>query len=411
MRRASLLVGTVVCLCLISSVSAQLAVPSDGTDGALNITVNTTIDLGEAITGNWDDPVPSEDMGNGIYDPSVWAVVYKYESVSVSGNRTLSFTNHPSGAPVVWLVDGPVNIAGTVNLSGSGQYPGPGGFYGGRYGAGLGPGGALDTLPGTNGAGASYASLGEGLRTGEIYGNAKIFPLIGGSGGSSSPGYAGGGGGGALLIATDDTVTVDGLIVANAGDGISPAYSGNHSSGGGSGGGIRIIANHVSGNGSLQAKGGRRLGSTGASHSSQYGGDGRIRLECFENSMLDPGQPTASFGAPDEPALIFPDENTPVIRSIRLGGRDVPADPKVLTYTPGLTFEATGDYTLEIEASMVPSDAEIEVRLTPGQGEVQIFNAGFVSGNLGSSLWMATVTLPEGRMEIQARAILSDSSK
>src|SRR3954454_8739311 len=93
---------------------AQLAIPSDGSDGALNITSNTVIDLSQAVTGVWSNN-NSANAGKGIYDPAKWAVVFKYSTVNIASNATLTFTNHSTHAPVVWLVSSNVTIDGSLN--------------------------------------------------------------------------------------------------------------------------------------------------------------------------------------------------------------------------------------------------------------------------------------------------------
>ena len=179
---------------------AQLSIPSDGSDGALNITANTVIDLSQAVTGTWDTN-NSANAGKGIFDPAKRAIVFKYSSVNINASRTVTFTNHPSRAPVVWLVQGNVTIAGTLSLNGSTPpfnnllaEPGPGGFRGGAngvpgIGSGLGVGGGIN--PSIAG---SYAT---------IYGNPSVLPLVGGSGG-----HGGGAGGGAILIATANSIRI-----------------------------------------------------------------------------------------------------------------------------------------------------------------------------------------------------------
>jgi len=107
------------------------------------------------VTGSW-DANNSANAGKGIYDAAKWAVVFKYTSVTIDAGATLTFTNHASRAPVVWLVSGNVTIAGNVRLNGASAVaspglaePGPGGFRGGMSyftpgvagSAGLGPGG------------------------------------------------------------------------------------------------------------------------------------------------------------------------------------------------------------------------------------------------------------------------------
>jgi hypothetical protein len=220
------------CLSLACAVAAAAAVvpttalaltvdyANKGTDGALVITANRTIDLSQSATRAWD--ATPEARGSGVYDPEKWAVVFKYSSVDIGPNATVTFNNHASRAPVVWLVDGDVTIHGTLSLNGQNQdtdqnlfrltEPGPGGFRGGdRYvsasepgAAGFGPGGAFFYRGNPSvWQYPSYAVVGQrsgpSIPSAPTYGNGRIIPLLGGSGGTgyfSSVGGNGGGGGG-----------------------------------------------------------------------------------------------------------------------------------------------------------------------------------------------------------------------
>ena len=100
---------------------AQLVIPSDGSDGAFNpglSPTNVVIDLSQAVTGNW-NANNSANAGKGIYDASKWAIVFKYSSVNIPAGVTVSFKNHPTHAPVVWLVQGDVTVNGNVSLNGA----------------------------------------------------------------------------------------------------------------------------------------------------------------------------------------------------------------------------------------------------------------------------------------------------
>ena len=126
----SILAGLLIFSCCSALDSqAQIASGSDGGSGALTVAANTVKDLSLATTGSINDA----GRVNGTYDPSQWAIVFEYTDVTVSAG-TLSFLNHPSGAPVVWLVSGNVTITGTISLSGQD------GTYNGGLAAG-GPGG------------------------------------------------------------------------------------------------------------------------------------------------------------------------------------------------------------------------------------------------------------------------------
>ena len=110
----------------------------------------------------------------------------------------------------------------------------------------------------TSGAG-SYATAGMGV-SGPIYGNARILPLIGGSGGAGRTDNpnAGGAGGGAMLVVVGQNFRLTGVLYASGG------ASGTA---GGSGGAFRIVADTLAGNGAISA-----AGATG-------GGNGRVRVE------------------------------------------------------------------------------------------------------------------------------------
>lgn len=185
--------------CLTLGARAAIVIPgADGSDGVLNITVNTEIDLTQAVTGVWDQN-NTADAGKGVYDPAKWAVVFKYSSVNVAAGATVTFKNHASRAPVMWLVNGGVTIAGIVSLNGQDfqfapnlSEPGPGGFRGGtasylstpRGGAGFGPGGGLQFNNDRGLAGAYGTGV---VNSGAPYGNPSLIPLLGGSGGAGDP--------------------------------------------------------------------------------------------------------------------------------------------------------------------------------------------------------------------------------
>ena len=71
-------------LALLALLSGALAVnvPSDGSDGAFSPSGNITVNLSQAVTGAW-DASNAANAGKGIYDPTKWAVVFKYSSVNI----------------------------------------------------------------------------------------------------------------------------------------------------------------------------------------------------------------------------------------------------------------------------------------------------------------------------------------
>ncbi len=393
-----------------------LDVGSDGSDGVLNLTGSgtTTIDLSLALYATGSDTTGS---GNGVYWPDRWAVVFKYSSVNIGSGRTVQFTNHPSGAPVVWLVQGDVTIAGTVKLVGQNYLTGanfaaggPGGFRGGRGylgatspgAAGLGPGGG-GYSPGSYGSGGGYADAGAGPQAGIAYGNARVLPLIGGSGGAGHGAYdySGGGGGGAFLIAANGTITVisGGVMSANGGAGYDASGTG-YDSGGGSGGGIRLIANSITGSASgLSATGG----------AGQAGAVGRIRIEANSINLSGSSVPnfTQMFPLTNDQAEIWPPSAAPTVRVSTLAGVPVPTDPRGRFVPPGdLMLISTEPVEMELVATNVPTDWNVKVRVVRRSGDEYTVPATLVMGDSLSSTWSATLqTLPEADfVAIQARA-------
>jgi hypothetical protein len=390
---------------LVASTSALAQVinpaPSGGfTDGDFNPTAtNTYVALASAVTGAWD----SASSGAGVYDPEQWAVVYKYTSVNVAVGKTVFFTAHPSGAPVVWLVNGDVTISGIVNLDGvaalgSTSYAagGPGGFRGGKgymslvnpCSAGFGPGGGNYGPPATGG---SYASTG-GISGGVTYGNDAILPLVGGSGGGglSTSNYCGGGGGGAILIIANGTITVNGNIYARGGE---PRGSDNTNvSGGGSGGAIRLAANSII---------------TGASSSliatcfanfvpsrSFSGGAGRIRIEANTMSVLGATNPAYKFlqPLPIDGAQIWPSITAPKVQISTVDGQAVAADPTGAFAPPGdVQANTAGAIAVEILATNVPTNWTVQLRATSSSGAAYVVGATLASGDDASSMWSATL--------------------
>lgn len=362
-----------------ASLPAQIAIPSDGSDGALDVTANTVINLSQAVTGTW-DANNSANAGKGIFDPAKRAIVFKYSSATINLNRTVTFINHPSRAPVVWLVQGNVTIIGTLSLNGSATppsssnlmaEPGPGGFRGGAIGtlgkgSGLGIGGGL-----TTNNGGSYSS---------VYGNPSIIPLMGGSGG-----YAGGGGAGAILIAAGGTIQVNGSITAVGG---SYNYSG---SGDGSSGAIRLVANTISGTGTVDAR-----------------VNGRIRLEANSVSGSLVTLPQTIAVPPATPPVIWPGNDAPTVKVVAVDAVPAPAVPTApLDLAADIGISTSGATTVTLQTTNFPTTGLVEVRSAPKFGAAATWTtAAFQSGDANAATWTATVTFPTGFTTLQARATI-----
>ena len=374
----------------LTSTFAQLTIPSDGTDGPLNLPSTPTsveIDLSQAITGTWSDN-NSANVGKGIYDAQKWAVVFKYSSVNIPAGVSVTFKNHPTYAPVVWLVQGSATIAGTVNINGKAGLPlgpssvflpepGPGGYRGGafrtgEFGAGLGPGGGYNS-PGL------YSSL---------YGNPSILPLIGGSGagaaagGGSSPLGSGGGGGGALLIAASNTILVTGNLTALGGGSVSYAD--------GSGGAIKLIADSVTGTGTINAA-----------------ATGRVRIEANTFSASVITTPSTIRVAPGTTPTIFQANTSRTVRIASVDGLNSPADPTApLVSSADIAIQKNTPVTIVLETrNFATAGAVVAVRVANKFGGATSLNATLDGGGTSTlSTWRVNTTLAPGFVTLQARA-------
>lgn len=379
----------------------QLNVPSNEYDGVLNLNGGSNlIDLSLAESGNWDkDPGQrSGAHGAGIYDPARWAVVFHYTSVNL--NTDLYFKNHPSGAPVIWLVKGDVNITGSLSLNpntpvGGPYTAGPGGFRGGHRivgpndrSGGNGPGGG-DYL----GGGGSFGSAGSGA-SGPTYGDPTLVPLIGGSGSSGdNTGRAGMGGSGAILIVAQGKVTIRGVIYAHA-------YSDDGYKWYPSGGAIRIVATDFDGTGTLTAS---KNGS---------GGAGRIRIEVANSSTFSGTTIPATIPVQVSSLTLFPPDDAPTCQVIEASGVTLPADfdPRPLReFPPDVSVSNLGQATFKIRTRHLPVTGpnawKVELHVVPISGPSIRQTATLVSGDDTEAIWEVVIaTLPSGTMSVQARA-------
>jgi hypothetical protein len=399
-----LMIAAMIILSTWGTAYAQLNVPSDGSDGAFNPTQSITIDLSQAVTATWN--IPSPQPGKGVYDADKWAVVFKFSSVNIPSNVTVTFINHPSNAPVVWLVQGNVTMSGAVNLNGTNgggtpgtlAVPGPGGFRGGAAmgsffsgSGGFGPGGGK-YVSGTFNSG-SYGTAGSG-QSGPLYGNPGILPLIGGSGGAArTTAFAGGGaGGGAILIAANNNITVNGPILVQGG-GLNVTGAGY-----GSGGAIRLICQTFGGNtnGLLSADSG-----SGSSN-----GRGRIRIESFDVTYTGSAVPAPVLALPDDPVLIWAPNTYPSVRVLEFGDQAVPSDPRSnLGQNADIRLPGPGTVRVRIETRNVPSNWRVYVRIVPRRGADFTIDAQRTSGNDQQAIYEVDVNMPVGVAAIQARAV------
>lgn len=386
---------TVFLASTLPSAFGQLTIPTDGSDGALNVSIDTVIDLSLAVTGNWNDN-NAANVGKGVYDRNQWAIVFKYSSVNIANGVTVSFKNHPSHAPVVWLVQGDTIIEGAVSVDGriwnndspqqlTPTEPGPGGFRGGAFsssgsGDGYGPAGTHHGDP-------QYAGA-----YGSSYGNPEILPLMGGSGagavaspqGRGSPGsIAGSSGGGAILIATAKTLTVNGRILAR---GMGYQWEGSGHANISGGGAIRLIADKIVGIGEINS------------------GNGRTRTEANSMSpslVITPN----SVAVPAGLTPIWPPAGAPSAKVVTVNALAAPPDAlaDVLTASD-INIQTNGVVDIIVETKNFPPNGSISLRVNPKYGTFYDVNASYLSGTFVQATWKASTSLPQGFCVLQAHA-------
>lgn len=354
--------------------------------------------------------------------------VFNFTTVTIPTYVNVTFTKNSRNTPVTILASGDVTINGTISLNAgnaSNIIPGaggPGGFDGGqgatanhRGSNGGGPGGGNGGMPITTsaagggcGGGAGYFLVGaaggaSGGSGGLAYGNERTLPMIGGSGGGGGGGTTaysgggGGGGGGALVIASSGTVTINGSITANGGG----AYQGEHGEyvgyphyftyyyagggGGGSGGSIRLLANILSGNGTLSAVGGGP--GYGWLTSGGSGSVGRIRIEAASIQRTAASTPPMSLAYP----YAVEPSNMPTLKITAIGGVNVPDVPAGSFSAPDviLPFNTKNPVIIKVNAENIPIDQTVTITALPAGGTAASA-VGALSGTEASS----TVSIP-----------------
>ena len=407
----------IVALTASPSAAQTFSSGSTGADGAFNPTCS---------------PIPCT-----VSVPLPASGVFNFTTVNVPADVTVTFIPNAANTPVTMLASGDVTLAGRIDVSGkngAGVLPGrggPGGFAGGLGGRGggtlsldgtpgLGPGGGGGGVSVGVGdaSGGGFGTAGSGDAGGSTYGLHTLVPLIGGSGGGgaagtpSSTGSGGGGGGGAILIASSGTITLgtSGFITVpggiTAGGGIVGGGFADTIAGCGSGGGIRVVANRLAGTGFLDASGGGLTAGAGCNAFSRpaLGGNGRIRLESFEDlTQIIQSFPTASRGIP---GLIIPPTGFPTLRIVAIGGVASPDNPQgTFLATPDITLSptVTNPVTVNLQATNVPTGTSVALSVaSEGVPTRTTVITAPLSGSLSSSTSAASVTLPSGTSVIGA---------
>jgi hypothetical protein len=208
--------------------------------------------------------------------------VFAFHSLKINGvvQFTKEFTN-PAPPAIAFIVDGPVQITRTLDVSGNGDFYGPGGLddQASAEAGCIGGQAASDnntTTPkgGSGGAGGFHVGAGGGAASsglaagtgGVVKFNDTLVPLHGGcAGGRSALGFGGGGAGGAIQIVSATSIEVSelGIIDASGGGGGATPQTFTESAGGGGGGAILLEAPTIALRGAsvvLSTKGGAGAG-------------------------------------------------------------------------------------------------------------------------------------------------------
>ena len=335
--------------------------------------------------------------------------IWNYTSINVPYNSEVRFNSrNASNTPVVWLATENVIINGILRLdgvnaavnNGADNYArgGPGGAPGGlgaiRFDVSGNYAGTPGQGPGGGAPGVTASQYGSDGQFRNTYGNSLLLPLTGGSGGgggasnASINGGHGAGGGGGILIASDRDITVNGHINADGGNYV---WSGTSYGGKGSGGGIKLMADRINGNGVLWARGGRTL---------QDDAGGRIRLEAFFRPLaanaLPPATATAPTATPDFTDL-------PILSVISVDGENVTQPPTGNLQTPDVVFTDEGLVTIVVEATNIPIGTPVTLRITSSGEIITLPTFGDPDIVLNGSLQATFSTIvPAGLGTIQA---------
>lgn len=150
--------------------------------------------------------------------------------------------------------------------------------------------------------------------------------------------------------------------------------------GGGSGGGIRLVANTFAGTGRLQAVGGLT------------GGSGIIRIEAFQSPFTGNIDP---LPAVDRPGIVIP-PNIPMLRIASIAGVAVPLSPQGpaasladVVIPPGIV----NPIPVVIEGMNIPPDSQITVRISGRQEDGSSVSREVMATLMGDAT-MTRATVP-----------------
>lgn len=401
-NRLSIAVAAVAFTGVMPAFPQAFSSGSTGSDGALSFTTPGTVVFDPVALG-------LNPAGDNIFN---------FTTINIGAGVTVQLkASKLREKPVVWLASDVVNIAGTLDLSGAAGYastasptlrvpsePGPGGYPGGVGSTdsspaqpGAGPGGGT-IVAGFAGCGG-YATVGTCLDQsgGNVYGNALLVPLRGGSGGAGGPvtggfGAGGGAGGGAIQIVSSVSITIGGSLLANGG---SLAVVGN-AAGAGSGGAIHLEAPIIAGAGAVSAIGGGTAPSLG-----RGGGNGWIRVDSTTNNFTGAFSPAPTLG----PLFSVPlPSAVPTVAITSINGSAVPSVPTGSFAAPDVTINSGAAVPVVLVASNIPIGTVVSLIVSSETSADQTVAASPLAGTIASSTATASIVWPLGVSRVFIRA-------
>ena len=204
-----------------------------------------------------------------------------------------------------------------------------------------------------------------------------------------------------MLIACVGNLSVAGTVRASGGSGIGGGSAG-------SGGGIRLVSESLTGNGTIQA-----LGGQGGFNN---GGVGRIRIEKVTNTnifsgVIVPTGPSVVELPPGATPQIWLPTNGPSVRIVSISGNPAPADPRAGFGAIGadVVLPRVTNTTVVVETTNVEDASVITVRATPRSNGnfTESTNAvrQIVSEDPLVIRWTANVPVSDGYSAIQVKVV------
>lgn len=199
--------------------------------------------------------------------------------------------------------------------------------------AGFGPGGASNNGT-THGGGGGHGGIGGNAMDdtgGQAYGSYDAPTMLGSGGSSGNSVVVGGSGGGAVMIFAEETITNNGIISANGGNG---DRNNCEQSGGGSGGSVYLKADNFTGSGIVRA-----LGGNGGLSCVVYGGagaGGRIKLEYSSTNTFSGAFSARRGSSEDKLTAPFAESGTVAIVNTTTNDLYIPSGEQMWRADPNL---------------------------------------------------------------------------